>query len=400
MKPYSIYFPQFYPTPTNDRAWGKGFTDWSLVAHANLHQRWGRRAPQRGFYDGANPAIHEAQMEEMAAAGLGGFGLYHYWFYSHQELDAIERTLLAGRVNSGLQWFLVWASEGWSRRWLGDPAPIASLSKEPSAPEVESHCRHLLRCFEQPSYFRWNGKPLFVWYHLNHFTRPRQLIDRYRETFERHGVPVAVGQFIKNPAEAQLSAATDLSYLFEPRLYFGMRRIGRGSKAKRIHELARNHLGEQVAQRLLMMADRLQQRGSTFAAEDYLRHLASDERARLVASMHGKVQEVVSPGWNNTPRYDDRYTALEELQPDLFGDLVQQAATKVADLPVLINAWNEWSEGAAIEPCAYKGRGYLDAVTAAVSSNGSGGLKATADRTKDGLHASPLPQAQATGHTT
>ena len=40
------------------------------------------------------------------------------------------------------------------------------------------------------------------------------------------------------------------------------------------------------------------------------------------------------------------------------------AAARVITLPPLINAWNEWSEGAAIEPCAYLGTRYLDALRA------------------------------------
>lgn len=363
MKPFSIYFPQFYPTPTNDRAWGKGFTDWSLVAHANLHDRWARRAPRRGFYDGADPVVHRTQMDEMVAAGLGGMAVYHYWFYTHHELPVFEQTLLAERGGIDLPWFLVWASEGWSRRWIGDASPIASLAKEPTQPDIEAHCLYLLHCFEQPSYFRWQGKPLFVWYHLDHFTHPRRVIEQYREALRRHGVDIAVGHFIKNPFEVRYSALTDLSYLFEPRLYFGMRRAARGSRAKQAFELVQRLMGEPAAQRLLTLLDRVQQKGHTYPADDHLRYLRSDERARLVSSLSGTVQEVISPGWNNTPRYVDRFTALQDIPPQQFGELARQAAARVDTLPALINAWNEWSEGAAIEPCAYFGTRYLDAMT-------------------------------------
>ena len=69
------------------------------------------------------------------------------------------------------------------------------------------------------------------------------------------------------------------------------------------------------------------------------------------------------PGWNNAPRYGERFTALADVPAAAFGELLR--APSRSDLPLLINAWNEWSEGAAIEPCAYLGTRYLDALGSA-----------------------------------
>jgi hypothetical protein len=74
----------------------------------------------------------------------------------------------------------------------------------------------------------------------------------------------------------------------------------------------------------------------------------------------GLVQEVISPGWNNAPRYAKRFTRLEDVPPAFFRTMLEDAS-RSNGLPPLINAWNEWSEGAAIEPCAYLGSRYLDA---------------------------------------
>lgn len=363
MDPFAIYFPQFYPIETNDKAWGRGFTDWALVANANMRDLWPRRAPLRGFYDGSRPDVHLEQIEEARLAGIGGFGVYHYWFYTHQELGAFERTRLERADASTHPWFLIWASEGWSRRWLGDPAELVHLSSAPSSDAIDAHCDHLARCFESPGYFRIDGRPVFAWYHLAHFVDPARVVEQYRRRWQLLGFDVYTVQFIKKPFEAQLSALVSGSYLFEPRLYFSFSRPGKGRAAGQTRDLIARVFGERVVSRLLVVMDRLVARGVSYSAADFVRYLHSDTRRKLLATVHGEVQEVISPGWNNAPRYQERYTAVENLGVADFSGLLREAAFR-SPLPPLVNAWNEWSEGAAIEPCAYLGRRYLDAIQA------------------------------------
>lgn len=367
MKPFAIYFPQFYPIKTNDDAWGAGFTDWALVANANLRDAWPRRAPAAGFYDGSSPLVHARQITDALDGGIGGFGVYHYWFYSHQELKAFEEMLLGGLTSArSLPWFLIWATEGWSKRWLAKPDSLIHLNSAPGHGEIELHCDHLTKCFSHPSYTRWRGKPLFVWYNLGHFDRPESIVVQYREALLRRGFDVAMAHFVKNPFDLAYSAFTDASYLFEPRLFFGSQSRARGRKAKTVLNLLRKTLGPNGAESLLVAMDRVKKSGSSYQAARFLSYMDSTERATFLATIKTPSQEVISPGWNNTPRYNSRFTELQPLDPASFGALVREAMRK-SDLPPLINAWNEWSEGAAIEPCVYLGRRYLDAVARAVA---------------------------------
>lgn len=363
MNRFAIYFPQFYPTDINNRAWGYGFTDWALVAEANLRERWSRRAPAMGFYDGSNISVHEHQIETALAAGLTGFGIYHYWFYESHELSAFEENILhqANLKNRNFKWFVIWATENWSKRWIGDSTPLVNLSDRPSIESIRKHCDHLVKCFNTPGYHRIDNRPLFCIYNIAHFSHPEETLAIYRKILLERGVDVYIAHFVKNPFDLQYSNLTDGSYLFEPRLFFGTKRRGRGSLAKRAFDVFRKFTGEGIANRTITFIDRFQQKGQTFSANDFINYMNSRERRDWVKAFPGPVQNVISPGWNNTPRYQDRFTALEPLSGDQFRSLLK-AGTCDVELPLMINAWNEWSEGAAIEPCAYLGSEYLDSL--------------------------------------
>ncbi|MDE1713182.1 glycoside hydrolase family 99-like domain-containing protein (plasmid) [Chromobacterium amazonense] len=366
MKPFAIYFPQFYPTATNNKAWGKGFTDWSLVANANLRNQWVRRAPLRGFYDGASPEVHQAQINEMKNGGLGGFAVYHYWFYTHQELNAFESTIL--ERSPGLPWFMIWASEGWSKRWLGDSTSILRLTDAPTDADIGNHCDYLMKCFESPDYLRIDGCPLFIFYNLSHFSNPEAVLNGYRTAMRQRGSEIYFGHFVKNPFDVQYSRLVDVTYLFEPRLFFGMQRAGRSNTAKYVFDVLRSFLSEAAISRFMLLMDRVQQRGVTYDSQLFMLYLQSAQRASFIQNIQGLVQDVLSPGWNNTPRYSERFTAMGNIDAQVFAQLLLKSSDRCKVLPPLVNAWNEWSEGAAIEPCAYFESSYLDAIKATFTS--------------------------------
>lgn len=359
MNRFAIYFPQFHRTEINDAAWGAGFTDWALVAAANARDQWPRRAPVRGFYDGSSSQVHHDQITEALSHGVEGFGVYHYWFYESHQLSSFERTLLQRSASAPLMpWFLIWATESWSRRWIGDPTKIIDLSSDPSDEEVVRHCDYLVKCFSDDQYHRIGGQPVFVFYNLGHFINPQRLLERYRKNFSARGFDPLIGHFVKNPMDVAFARMVDFNYFFEPRLYFGTKRVARGVGAKKVMEIARSALGGGFVDRAMVFVDKFQQKGSEYSAADFVAYMNSDWRTAFLKEVGGMCQNVVSPGWNNTPRYGDRFTCLEPLPPQDFARLVHGSPSN--DLPVLINAWNEWSEGAAIEPCSYYGSRYLD----------------------------------------
>jgi hypothetical protein len=108
--------------------------------------------------------------------------------------------------------------------------------------------------------------------------------------------------------------------------------------------------------------------GKAFSYKEFADYFRSDFRNSLLKKISVPVQNVISAGWNNAPRYRDKGISLETPNESQFGDVLNFAlgSSEVSpSLPLLCNAWNEWSEGAAIEPCAYLGDALLRRYTKA-----------------------------------
>jgi len=369
MKRYAIFFPQYYPITVNDLAWGYGFTDWTLVAAANAFSYWRRRAPACGFYNLSIKDHIRARFEAAASAGMDGFGVYHYYFDDGNELGAVEQYLMHGDTSESLNYFYIWANENWTTRWVGENIRVLkSLSRCPDRSAVAKHVSYLIRLMDSTHYTRVNQRPLFVFYHPDHFVEPHSILDLYREEFRRAGTDPLIGFFVKNFSEIRHSRYFDFLYLFEPRLFFNSHGLRRNTGAIRtFRRFARSlspRLGEAMADRVTRFLNRS---SVNYRFSDFLRYCSSQARQALIQSSHCPTQEIVTCGWNNAPRYRDRATSLDVPNADEFSAMMNAACSHPhagSLAPLMCNAWNEWCEGAALEPCSYLGdsllKSYLD----------------------------------------
>jgi hypothetical protein len=101
----------------------------------------------------------------------------------------------------------------------------------------------------------------------------------------------------------------------------------------------------------------------------------------------------VMPGWDNTPRRGSSAYVFHGSNPLSFRRWLSRASEAAAGLPhpmVFINAWNEWAEGAHLEPDARFGRANLLAVRDVLGvarTVASGRASTTADPDVAGLTA-------------
>jgi len=360
MKRFAIFFPQFHTIKINDSAWGHGFTDWVLVAAANAFNYWPRRSPECGYYNLLNDKDVKAQFETAHNAGLDGFGIYHYWFSDGPELNAVEKYLLREKIPENFKYFYIWANEDWSTRWIGGNIKILKKIYDiPDKYAIEDHVNYLLPFMQSDSYKKKLGRPMFVIYRPDSFRDLNTTILLYRKTFERAGINPLIGFFVKNVSDVQYSLHFDFCYLFEPRLFFNFKGIRWNQFANRAFQNIIGILSSKMKEQVSELVSRILDRTSrSYRFSDFLEYINSDARSKLIRSLSCPTQEILTCGWNNAPRYRKRFTELQVPTADEFIKLVENSIKSKFvsyEIPLLCNAWNEWSEGAAIEPCIYLG---------------------------------------------
>jgi hypothetical protein len=83
--------------------------------------------------------------------------------------------------------------------------------------------------------------------------------------------------------------------------------------------------------------------------------------------------ETVFPSWDNSPRRGSDAVVVHNSTPEAYGawlhTAIERAVVRPAPAPlVFINAWNEWGEGAHLEPDVGHGRAYLEATRRALDA--------------------------------
>jgi len=349
----AFYLPQYHPIPENDAWWGDGFTDWRNVSRAQP-RFWGHLQPRLprdlGYYDLRDSQTMAAQIDLARQAGVHASCFYYYRFGARRLLETpVERFLATPEQD--FPFCLMWANENWTRTWDGlDRHVLIEQTYEPQ--DDEALIADLARHMRDPRYLQIARRPLFFLYRPASLPEPATTIARWRAIFERdHGLDplifMAQGLGAEDPRQFGLDGAAE----FPPHRF---------------------------AEGLANLAETVERfdeafSGSVHAYEDMVQRALSQPKSPF------PVIPGVAPGWDNEARRPGRGMAMIGSSPAKFEDWIRGAIARACAAPVfgealvVVNAWNEWAEGAYLEPDVYHGSAFLNAVARAI--RGVGGRK-------------------------
>ena len=343
----AFYLPQFHPIPENDQAWGKGFTEWTNVSRAKP-QFDGHYQPhlpgELGYYD---LRVKEVQARQVALArryGVGAFCFYFYWFGGKVLLDLPLRQYL-DNPELNLPFCLCWANENWTRRWDGVDDEVIIAQKH-SPDDDLAFIEHVGQYMRDPRYLCVNGHPVLLVYQPSLLPNARETAARWRKWAMQNGLG---GLYLiciqsldaSNPAEYGFDAASE----FPPNL-----------------------TGPPI------ITDSIRPYNPAFSGVVYDLSALVD-RSRQYSAPSYKLFRGVCPSWDNTPRRRDGGAAFLRYSPRGYCEWLQNAIVDTRqrfsgdERLVFVNAWNEWAEGAHLEPDQRYGYAWLQATREALSNS-------------------------------
>ena len=345
----SFYLPQFHAFPENDEWWGNGFTEWRNLPRGipRFAGHYQPRIPRDlSFYDLNDTRVMRRQIDMAKSVGIWGFAFYFYWFNRHRLMENPLDAFLAD-ASMDMPFMLIWANENWTRRWDGAESQV--LIKQDHLPGDDEA---LVDCFQKyfadSRYIRLNGRPLLVIYRVDIIPDAPETIAKWKRLFrERHNEEPLIYL-------AQTFGAEDPDlYGFDGAIEFPPHKIGRT-----LPEINRD----------LQFYD-WDYEGSVRRYSDAVALSLAEEAPSF------PLVKTVFPSWDNNARRQTGGMVFQGASPELFGDWLDGALDFAQAHPVegeqfvFINAWNEWCEGAYLEPDIHLGGAMLNQVAATVTSS-------------------------------
>jgi O-antigen biosynthesis protein len=341
----AFYLPQFHAIPENDMWWGEGFTEWTNVRPAKplFEGHYQPHVPlDLGYYNLLEHDVMRRQIDLAKTYGIEAFCFYYYWFSGTHLLEKpIQQLLLKRDLN--MPFCLCWANENWTRRWDGLDNEIL-IQQQHSAEDDINFIQSVAAYMRDERYVRLEGKPLLLIYRPNLLPSAKETAARWRSWCRENGIGEVYLAYTQS-----FESAPPETFGFDAAIEFPPNDI---SPTVITNTVTAEHGDFEVYDWKSLM-----ERSYHYQRPDYM----------LFRS--------VCPMWDNTPRKKNRANIYVNNTPETYERWLKNAIdyTLRSCYPrdnrlIFINAWNEWGEGAHLEPDAKNGYAYLRATRQALEA--------------------------------
>ena len=345
----AFHLPQFYSFPENDEWWGKGFTEWTNVKATRPlfpgHEQPRFPHPDIGYYRLDKREGIEQQAKLAKEFGIHGFCYYYYWFGGRRLMEKPLDIILSD-PSIDLNYCLCWANEGWTRSWDGNENHVL-MAQEYSAANDLSFIEDLSLYFEDPRYIRIDEKPILIVYRWDLFPDMKATIERWRKWCADSGI----GEIFITTCSIR-GIEKPINYGFD------------GIVERPLYDWEQ---------------DKIPDRSKEYHVKDEGKgvvynysNVASHYKDCTIGPDSGTVFRSLPVMWDPSPRHSISCHIVTDNDPKIYERWLSQLlanAEKIGDDDngcVFVNAWNEWAEGAYLEPDCRRGYAMLNSTSRAL----------------------------------
>lgn len=370
------YFPNYHPDSINFKWHGQGWTEWEVLKAAKPrfpgHEQ--PKIPSWGYFNEADPKMAANEIDLAADNGIDCFIYDWYWYSATGQYlqEGLEKGFLKAPNRNRLKFALMWANHDWlniqpatfdnRRIKLTEGGVTMALWDTISTYIVEKY-------FKQPNYWKIDGKPYFSIYEIITFINGLGGIDKAKE------------------AIAMLDKKTKAAGF--PGVHFNIMSWMLND------ELVKTIIGPNAPANAQAMVKALDcQSVSTYCYVHHYTNMNTDgfptvpySKAFTSAKDYWKKFRAeypdilytpnVSMGWDASPRcmQSDKFElknypwtpVIVGGTPEVFKNALEEAKQFLDEYNprnkiLVLNSWNEWTEGSYLLPEKKYGDAYLKAI--------------------------------------
>lgn len=339
----AFYLPRFHTFKENDDRDGKGFTGWSEVTSA-----WprfvGHEQPKLpgdfGFYNMKNEEVMRDQIELAKQHGLYGFCFYYYWF-SGKRIQGWPLDSFLCHKEWDFNFMICWANDNWIRRRDGGHQETLIAQKHLKDDPI-AFIKDIAPILTDPRYIRINDKPVLQVHRPKDLKNPKEYTQKWRDYFKKtYGSDLHLISVQGIDFEYPKTLGFDKSLSFVPNSLVKL--LGTKSLPQypfKDKQLDNNFTGVVYDYRKIA----LEAGRTTWGVENY---------------------QTVMPSWDNDARKNGSSIVFQNANPDIYAKWLRDVLDLAkpgpeSEILVFLNAWNEWAEGAYLEPDKMYGHAYLN----------------------------------------
>lgn len=348
MKVIAMYLPQFHRVKENDEWWGEGFTEWTSTKAAEplFDSHYQPHIPLNNYYyDLMEKETMQWQANLLHEYDVDGLCMYHYWFKDGRQILEKPMENLLKWTDINMPFCICWANCPWTRTWskftgtpwsgkfepkqkVGDKA-ILFEQDYGTEQQWKEHFEYLLSFFKDDRYIKIDGKPVFLFYDTKIIGCLDEMLKYWRKLARENGFPdiYVIGANVNRYCFYSLDA------VFKVQPTVSMEKINVSSTfangVKRI------------------------------SYDKFWKQILLEEKEEIKTYSCGLVS------YDDTPRQGEKGFVIEGATPEKFKMYMKSLLAQnemVGNDMVFINAWNEWGEGAHLEPDEKWEYGFLEAV--------------------------------------